>query len=99
MQVYVENAHGIVEGCDYDKSRDLGDRLSTEVEYQGTRIKFVPTRYALDVLVSELGRDAFHPGCRFAWASFYKDKPKQDTTQEGSKGWKMQCQNVGRLLR
>jgi len=77
-EVYVENAHGIVEGLDYDASRSLGDRLNTEVEYQGTRIKFVPTRYALDVLVADLGRGTFHPGCRFAWGSFYKEKLKAE---------------------
>ena len=82
VQVYVENAHGIIEGLDYDESRALGDRLNTELEYQGTRIKFVPTRYALDLLVSELGAASFHPGCRFAWATFYKDKPKQEVEFE-----------------
>lgn len=76
-EVYVENSFGIVEGLDYEASRDLGDRLNTEVEYQGTRIKFKPTRYALDVLVKDLGRGTFHPGCRFAWGHFYKDKPQQ----------------------
>lgn len=78
MQIYVENAHGIVEGLDYEQSRSLGDRLNTEVEYQGTRIKFVPTRYALDLLVAEAGRDAFHSGCRFAWAHFYKERPTKE---------------------
>jgi SNF2 family DNA or RNA helicase len=73
-QVLVENAHGIVEGFGYEESRSLGDRLNTEVEYQGTRIKFVPTKYALDLLVQELGPKSFHPGCRFAWAHFYKKK-------------------------
>jgi len=82
IQVYVENAHGIVEGLGYDDARSLGDRLSTEVEYQGNRIKFVPTRYALDLLVSEYGGDTFHPGCRFAWGHFYKDKPKQEVEFE-----------------
>lgn len=82
VQVYVENAHGIIEGLDYDMSRSLGDRLNTEVEYQGLRIKFVPTKYALDLLVSEFGRDVFHSGCRFAWASFYKERPKADVEFE-----------------
>lgn len=80
-QVLVENAFGVVEGLGYEDSRSLGDRLNTEVEYQGTRIKFKPTRYALDLLVKELGRDSFHPGCRFAWAHFYK-KEAQDGTVE-----------------
>lgn len=71
-EVYVENAFGIVEGLGYEESRGLGERLETEVDYQGTRVKFKPTRHALDVLVAELGRDAFHLGCRFAWANFYK---------------------------
>lgn len=82
IQVYVENSHGIIEGLDYEKSRAFGDSLSTEVEYQGLRIKFVPTRFALDLIVSEYGRDVFHPGCRFAWASFYKDKPTQEVEFE-----------------
>lgn len=77
-EVLVENAFGVVEGLDYDRSRDLGDRLNTEVTYQGTRIKFKPTRYALDLLVKELGRDSFHPGCRFAWSSFYSTKEQKD---------------------
>ena len=81
-KVYVENAHGIVEGLGYEESRSLGDRLNTEVEYQGTRIKFVPTRYALDLLVAEVGRESFHPGCRFAWASFYKEQPKKEVEFE-----------------
>jgi len=81
-QVYVENAHGIVEGLGYDASRSLGDRLNTEVEYQGNRIKFVPTKHALTTLVEEVGREAFHPGCRFAWAHHYKDKPKQEVEFE-----------------
>ena len=74
IQVYVENAFGIVEGLGYEDSRSLGDRLNTELEYQGTRIKFVPTRYALDLLVAEYGGKSFHPGCRFAWAHFYREK-------------------------
>jgi len=77
-EVYVENTHGIVDGLDYDASRELGERLNTEVEYQGTRIRFAPTRYALDILLEELGKSAFHPGCRFAWASFYKKKEKPE---------------------
>jgi hypothetical protein len=77
-EVLVENAFGVVEGLDYNRSRDLGDRLNTEVIYQGTRIKFKPTRYALDLLVKELGRDSFHPGCRFAWSSFYSTKEQKD---------------------
>lgn len=76
-EILVENARGVVEGLDYDASRALGDRLNTEVEYAGTRLIFTPTRYALDVLVAELGREAFHQGCRFAWGHFYKDKPKK----------------------
>lgn len=82
MQVYVENSFGIVEGLGYEESRSLGDRLNTEVEYQGTRIKFVPTRYALDLLVAELGRDAFHSGCRFAWAHFYKERDTKEVDFE-----------------
>lgn len=77
MQIYVENAHGIIEGLDYEQSRSLGDRLNTEVEYQGTRIKFVPTKFALDLLVKEAGKDAFHTGCRFAWAHFYREKDQK----------------------
>jgi hypothetical protein len=82
MQVYVENAHGIIEGLDYDSSRTFGDRLNTEVEYQGMRIKFAPTRFALDLIVAEYGRDVFHPGCRFAWATFYKEKQQQEVEFE-----------------
>jgi len=82
VQVYVENAHGIIEGFDYDQSRAFGDRLNTELEYQGTRIKFVPTRFALDLIVAEHGREVFHPGCRFAWATLYKEKPKQEVEFE-----------------
>tara|TARA_R110000850_G_scaffold55490_2_gene131229 strand:- start:443 stop:2218 length:1776 start_codon:yes stop_codon:yes gene_type:complete len=81
-QVYVENSHGIIEGLDYDQSRAFGDRLNTELTYQGNRIKFVPTRYALDLIVAEYGRDVFHPGCRFAWATFYKEKPKAEVEFE-----------------
>lgn len=77
-EVLVENARGVVEGLDYEASRSLGDRLNTEVDYHGTRIIFTPTRYALDVLVAELGREAFHPGCRFAWGHFYKEAPKKE---------------------
>lgn len=77
-QVLVENAFGIVEGLTYDEGRALGARLNTEVDYQGLRLKFKPTKHALDVLVESLGRDVFHPGCRFAWAHFYKEQPKQD---------------------
>lgn len=77
-EVLVENAWGVVEGLGYDASRSLGDRLNTEIEFQGTRLRFKPTRYALDLLVTELGRDAFHPGCRFAWAHFYREQ----TTKE-----------------
>lgn len=73
-EVLVENAWGVVEGLGYDASRSLGDRLNTEIEFQGTRLRFKPTRYALDLLVAELGRDAFHPGCRFAWAHFYREQ-------------------------
>jgi len=72
VKVLVENASGVIEGLDYERSRSLGDRLNTEVVYQGVRVVFKPTRYALDLLVKELGRDAFHPGCRFAWAHHYK---------------------------
>lgn len=81
-EVLVENSFGVVEGLDYERSRDLGDRLNTEVEYQGTRVRFKPTRFALDLLVAELGRESFHPGCRFAWAHFYKDKPKKEVDFE-----------------
>lgn len=81
-QILVENAFGVVEGLGYEASRSLGDRLNTEVEYQGTRIKFKPTRYALDVLVQELGRDAFTAGCRFAWAHFYRQKEQKDVEFE-----------------
>lgn len=81
-EVLVENAFGVVEGLDYDRSRDLGERLNTEVTYQGTRVKFKPTRYALDLLVKELGREAFHPGCRFAWASFYSTKEQKEVDFE-----------------
>ena len=77
-QVLVENSFGIVEGLSYDEGRGLGERLNTEVEYQGLRLKFKPTKYALDVLVQSLGREAFHPGCRFAWAHFYKEQDKKD---------------------
>lgn len=77
-EVLVENAFGVVEGLNYEQSRSLGDRLNTEVSYQGTRVKFKPTRFALDLLVKELGREAFHPGCRFAWASFYQAKEQRD---------------------
>ncbi len=76
-KVLVENMWGVVEGLDYDDSRSLGERLNTEVEFQGTRLRFKPTRFALDLLVQELGKDSFHPGCRFAWAHFYKMKPKE----------------------
>lgn len=77
-EVLVENAFGVVEGLNYEQSRSLGDRLNTEVSYQGTRVKFKPTRFALDLLVKELGREAFHPGCRFAWASFYQTKEQRE---------------------
>lgn len=76
-EVLVENAFGVVEGLNYEQSRSLGDRLNTEVSYQGTRVRFKPTRFALDLLVKELGREAFHPGCRFAWASFYQTKEQR----------------------
>lgn len=71
-EVLVENAWGVVDGLDYAASRALAERLNTEIEFQGTRVRFKPTRYALDLLVKELGRDTFHAGCRFAWAHFYK---------------------------
>ena len=77
-QVLVENAWGVVEGLDYEHSRSLGERLNTETEYQGVRLRFKPTRYALDVLVQELGRESFHQGCRFAWAHFYKKEAKPE---------------------
>ncbi|UXO93756.1 superfamily II DNA/RNA helicase [Pseudanabaena phage Pan1] len=78
VEVLVENSWGVVEGLDYDASRSLGDRLNTEIQFQGVRLRFKPTRYALDLLVKEFGRDAFHPGCRFAWAHFYREQPKQE---------------------
>lgn len=78
VEVRVENAFGIIEGLDYERSRDIGDRLNTELEFQGLRVRFKPTRYALDLLVAELGAAAFHPGCRFAWASFYKKLDDSD---------------------
>lgn len=78
VEVRVENSFGVIEGLDYDRSRDLGDRLNTEVEFQGLRVRFKPTRYALDLLVDELGADTFHPGCRFAWSSFYKKLDDSD---------------------
>ena len=77
-EVLVENAFGVIEGLDYERSRHLGNRLNTEVTYQGVRVVFKPTRFALDLLVKELGREAFHPGCRFAWAHFYKEQDKQE---------------------
>lgn len=78
IQVRVENAWGVVDGLDYERSRDLGERLNTEIEYRGTMVRFKPTRYALDLLVKELGSDTFHSGCRFAWGHFYKEQDKVD---------------------
>ncbi|ARB06126.1 superfamily II DNA/RNA helicase [Dinoroseobacter phage vB_DshS-R5C] len=77
-EVLVENAWGVVDGLDYERSRDIAERLNTEVEFQGTRVRFKPTRYALDLLVKEFGAASFHSGCRFAWGHFYKDTPTQE---------------------
>lgn len=77
-EVLVENTWGVIEGLGYEASRSLGDRLNTEIQFQGVRVLFKPTRYALDLLVKELGRDAFHPGCRFAWAHFYREAAQQE---------------------
>ncbi len=82
IKVYVENAHGIVEGLNFEASRACADKLSTEFETQGNRIKFKPTRFALDTLVSEFGREVFHPGCRYAWAHFYKDRKNDEAEFE-----------------
>lgn len=71
-EVVVENEWGVVEGLTFDQVKALGPRLNTETQAAGLRLKFKPTRAALDLLVAEFGRDAFHPGCRFAWAYLYK---------------------------
>lgn len=70
-EVLVENEWGVVEGLSFDHVKDLAGRLNTETQAVGLRLKFKPTRYALDLLVKELGRDTFHAGCRFAWAHLY----------------------------
>ena len=77
-EIRVENAWGVVDGLDYERSRNIGERLNTEVEYRGTLLRFKPTRWALDVLVHEFGRDAFHSGCRFAWGHFYKEPERAE---------------------
>lgn len=71
-EIVVENEWGVVEGLSFDQVKALAPRLNTETQVAGLRLKFKPTRAALDVLVAEFGRDAFHPGCRFAWAYLYK---------------------------
>lgn len=72
MQVLVENDWGVVEGADRSERSVLAEALHTEYEIVGNRFKFRPTRHALDYLVERYGREAFHSGCRFAWARFYK---------------------------
>lgn len=73
-EVFVENEFGVVEGLDYENSRLVEAALETESSITGNRIKFKPTRFALDKLVELLGASTFHPGCRFAWSHFYKEK-------------------------
>jgi len=76
--VTVENMSGVIEGLGFDERKALADRLNTEFEIVGNRVKFAPTKFALDLLVQEYGPTVFHAGCRFAWAHFYKEQTRAD---------------------
>lgn len=74
VKVLVENNWGVVEGLDYSERKSCADALDTQIEIVGTRLKFAPTRFALDHLVATYGKDVFAKGCRFAWAHLYAKK-------------------------
>lgn len=80
VTITVVNGKGVITGLDYDTSHSLALELNTEYEFQGSRIKFEPTRYTLDLLVAKLGREVFDEGCRFAWSHFYKKPAKSNKT-------------------
>lgn len=75
--VRVEGAHGVVEGItSYDELKDVTEDLQTETVLQGLRIKFVPTRFALEQLLKRYGKESFAEGCRFAWGHFWKKQER-----------------------
>ena len=82
VTINVVNGKGVITGLDYETSHKLAPELNTEYEFQGSRIKFEPTKYALDLLVKKFGRSSFDAGCRFAWGHFYKTpKVLKDETE------------------
>ena len=69
MKISVDGAWGIIDGTTRIERKQLSSGLQTQTRRVGDRLRFAPTRYALDHLVAQ---DAvFDAACREAWAHFY----------------------------
>ena len=69
MKVSVDGAWGIIDGATRIERKQLSSSLQTQTRRVGDRLRFAPTRYALDHLVAQ---DAvFDAACRESWGHFY----------------------------
>lgn len=71
IRIAPEGKFGVVDGLSFARSRSIADQLDTEIELKGNRIRFIPTRHALDTLLLNFGSDVFDVRCRVVWGEHY----------------------------
>ena len=69
MKVSVDGAWGVIDGATRIERKQLSNNLQTQTRRVGDRLRFSPTRYALDYLVAQ--KTVFDATCREAWGHFY----------------------------
>jgi SNF2 family DNA or RNA helicase len=69
VKVSPQGAWGVLEGLPFHAVQKTCEALSTPTEVSGTIVRFKPTRFALDYLVSQ--KATFAPECRTVWGHFY----------------------------